>query len=573
MASHQLAIAKAAFSAGLLRPDPASPSVSRDGIAHFHSLLENAITQCSPMNVQGRMTSLGKYLLALSRSFGATSPNPGAEGSLARSSKPSPRRKRLHVLFVLNDLLYHTKHRSGASPNERTFAEILQPFIRDLWIAAASFKECPKHQAKLRQLLSIWEEQQYYPREEIAKLQEAIIEAEKADLSIGQEGTLNEPTTADDNDTKSAPFLMPASHGDSSMPYYDLPAGNMMPHIIPNSAVPINPQSVKPIQFAPGPASEGLIMAVSDLLKDVERMYGAEKDEDEGIVADIDELGQSFVRDEITGEILGGESYYGWSRTFCERMKTRRRGPDGPRTGHRDRSTSQGWGASPRKRRRRSFSDESDSRSRSRSRRRGESLSRSRSRPRSPGRRFRSRSHRSSRSRSGGRRYRRNQSYSRSRSRTPRNSASYSPPPDRPAAPYSQTNEVPPPHMGVQGGPHFPSFAAGGAPTPPNFAMPAGFQVPPPPPSYQGAWPPPPPPLPPPQFLQSNMNMPQQGGGFPMYPGFAPPPPPPPPSMSQSPSGAGSPPWPRASPQGGYSGSQYHDNSRGHNFGGHRGRQ
>lgn len=49
----QLAIAKAAFSASLLRPDATSPSPClRDDIEHFHSLLAAALTQCSPANVQ-----------------------------------------------------------------------------------------------------------------------------------------------------------------------------------------------------------------------------------------------------------------------------------------------------------------------------------------------------------------------------------------------------------------------------------------------------------------------------------------------------------------------------------------
>jgi hypothetical protein len=50
MASHQLAIAKASFSAGLLRPDPTS--LSREDIARFHSLLSSALIQCTPINVQ-----------------------------------------------------------------------------------------------------------------------------------------------------------------------------------------------------------------------------------------------------------------------------------------------------------------------------------------------------------------------------------------------------------------------------------------------------------------------------------------------------------------------------------------
>jgi hypothetical protein len=50
MASHQFAIAKASFSAGLLRPDPTS--LTREEIEHFHSLLDSAVVQCTRANVQ-----------------------------------------------------------------------------------------------------------------------------------------------------------------------------------------------------------------------------------------------------------------------------------------------------------------------------------------------------------------------------------------------------------------------------------------------------------------------------------------------------------------------------------------
>jgi len=50
MASHQIAIAKASFSASLLRPDPTS--VPRDDIAAFHSALDRALSRCSSANIQ-----------------------------------------------------------------------------------------------------------------------------------------------------------------------------------------------------------------------------------------------------------------------------------------------------------------------------------------------------------------------------------------------------------------------------------------------------------------------------------------------------------------------------------------
>jgi hypothetical protein len=50
MASHQIAIAKASFSAGLLRPDPTS--VPRDEITFFHNSLDRMLSHCSPANIQ-----------------------------------------------------------------------------------------------------------------------------------------------------------------------------------------------------------------------------------------------------------------------------------------------------------------------------------------------------------------------------------------------------------------------------------------------------------------------------------------------------------------------------------------
>ena len=47
---YQVIIAKASLAATLLRPDPIA--VPREEIAQFHLLLDKAITQCSPSNIQ-----------------------------------------------------------------------------------------------------------------------------------------------------------------------------------------------------------------------------------------------------------------------------------------------------------------------------------------------------------------------------------------------------------------------------------------------------------------------------------------------------------------------------------------
>jgi hypothetical protein len=98
----------------------------------------------------------------------------------------------------------------------------------------------------------------------------------------------------------------------------------MMPHIVPNSAIPIHPKLIKPLQFVAGPADESLVNALKDFMKEVECIGGLEDDFDEANLRDIDELGQIIIKDLVSGEITGGDGYYGWSRSFCQKMKRRK---------------------------------------------------------------------------------------------------------------------------------------------------------------------------------------------------------------------------------------------------------
>jgi len=165
-----------------------------------------------------------------------------------------------------------------------------------------------------------------------------------------------------------APFIMPATHGDPNTPYYDLPAANMLPHIVPNSSTPITPSLMRPLQLVAGPADPRLASAVKEFLQDVEFMYDDNKDStDEAIVVDVDLMGQPLIRDETSGDLVPLEAYYGWSIEFCEKMKRRKRGDsekDDKQNGNRGRSTSSSrHGDMARKRRR--YSSSADGRGRS----------------------------------------------------------------------------------------------------------------------------------------------------------------------------------------------------------------
>lgn len=420
--------------------------------------------------------------------------------------------------------------------------------------SAASFKECPKHHKKIVDLLSLWEEKGYYSNEYIEKLRQAVKNA--SELGAYTDGPAHGEQDPSTKTPRAVPFVMPATHGDSSTPWFDLPAGNLMPHIIPNSTRPINPDMIKPLQFVAGPADVGLVLAVKELLEDVQKIYGQGIDQDEKVTLDIDELGQPIILDEITGDVLEGEGYYGWSRGFCEKMKRRRKGLDMPdhdkQRGRQSRSRS-GSLTPDRNKRRYSDSDSSSPAKRRPSQMRRYSSSPSRSRSRSPlPRPDRSRT----RSRSGDR------SYSRShRPPSPRRDNVPQAPvplqtfPPNPPAPFNQPgypqsgfdgNYRPPPPPPPQNMPfNVPQSAP--YPIPPNLHQPMNPQNmeqnpyngqnrnnqqygswQPPPPQYGNAqWPPPPPPPPPPgpppfQQQQQGAYSPNAPGGW-QQPGWQPP--------------------------------------------------
>ncbi|KAG8422696.1 hypothetical protein J3459_010153 [Metarhizium acridum] len=266
---------------------------------------------------------------------------------------------------------------------------------------------------------------------------------------------------------------MPSFHGDTSTAWYDLPAATWLPHLVPNSTKPMLPDLIRPIQLAPGPADKVVTAAVKALLSDAERIFSHDRRPDDDSHIDVNEMGEKIVLDEVTGEVIGGETYYGWSRRFCERMKDRKQGKQ------------RGRSKSPSSVRSYSRSRRSSSRS---FKRRRVSPSRSQSRSRSRSYTPRSASHSRSHSRS------RSQSRTRSRRR------SYSSSPRR-----GSPKPSPQPTA--------------------NPSMPFNMPIPPLPAGYTGPWPPPPPSLPPQGWMPDPTFAAQMMG---VWNGQSPPPPPPP---------------------------------------------
>ncbi|KIW99297.1 uncharacterized protein Z519_00960 [Cladophialophora bantiana CBS 173.52] len=485
MAAHHISLAKASFGASLLRPDVTK--VARDDLPNFHNAFEATLTQCSSRNIQtckqwllenvvvsaARTTALGKYLVAISRHL-ATQPE---EAILTRAS-----RRRLHILYLLNDLLHHAKYHEADFTLRNNLSQSLEPFLADL-VQFGSSDAKTRVRRRLSDLIQLWKEEEYFGRHVTNQLHDVL-----AGTTTETKPTLEPDVQRKERDTE-LPYLIPPTHGDPSSPFYDLPAGTLMRHIIPNSSQPIRPDEVRALQFSAGPADESLVNALKDFLNDVKGIENTlPKLEESGLSPEIDEMGQISYHDEA-GDLVG-DTYYGWSRSFCDKMKKRaRRGSDDSSRRTRSRSSDRSRSATPHKRRRRSNSTNGHSRS-------------SRSYSRSPRRRASDRP---------GRRW----SGSRGRSRS--GSRPYSPEDHYPRHEQSSRFDPSTAHINSNIAPIPPPPPALGMSFPPLPLPPTGMPVPPPrPPQWVGPWPPPPPP-----------PLPQGHTGYQNIP-FTPHPPPPP---------------------------------------------
>lgn len=381
-----------------------------------------------------RIAALGKYLLALSLSFNAAGCTTKPTDLPDTPKKTSGRKKALAVLYIINDVLYHRKY---IEPDP-LFADELQGFLADL-VGSVLYTGAVKQLRRVNHVLDQWHEKKYFPTTflDVLRTRTREISSPKTagtpSQASDQKSTAETAKTVPQEDAEK-PLRLPAHHGDPSLPFYDLPAANMLPHIIPNSTLPINPRLVRPIQFPNSTPSEGLSTAVQDLLNSAKAMFNGES---------IGELDSDAV-----GGIWGkdGEGYYGWSRTFCERMLEKRKGggkerEKGGTAYSSDRSSrSLSRSRSHSRRRRRRSSSYSTSRSRSRSGSRSRSHLRGSKRRKSYDSRNRSRS----RSRSGSR----SRSMSRSRSRSRSISRSRSASTGQPS--FQQGTNHPPPTAAYQ---------------------------------------------------------------------------------------------------------------------------
>lgn len=224
----------------------------------------------------------------------------------------------MHILYLIHDLVHHTKVRGG----DNRVAIALEPVLEGLFGLTAQGKGV-KHGKKIGRLLHLWSARDYFPSSTIDTLRDTVGDARRSENA----GTVDVKAAEGDQTEKTQrekPFDLPATHGDYNTAWYDLPAASLMQHIIPNSTKPIKGSLVQPLHFQPGPADTKVAEAVKNLILDSKKLYGEEKESEEA-KWDIDELGQRVVKDSRGAKKME-ETYYGWSEEFAVKMARKKKG-------------------------------------------------------------------------------------------------------------------------------------------------------------------------------------------------------------------------------------------------------
>ncbi|KAK3370196.1 hypothetical protein B0H63DRAFT_564414, partial [Podospora didyma] len=306
-----LAIAKTAFTTALFRPD-AHPC-SRAEIDEMFALLSTVISECSNSKIQkftqwavanlvpstSRIAAFCSYIAALSKLFGEPR-DPTQPNRLGKV--PSAKRRRVHMLYILNDILHNLLN----ATTRKSFAQKLEPTLPSLIKSASSFLNSPKHSQKIQDLILHWKEEGFFDDAVITQLRAAL----SSSTSPGDPGLAPPSIIPAANPTRVVHNVLPPVHGDASMRWYDLPAGTWLRAIQRGSTRPMNPSDIAPIPMARGTADPRLVEAVTRLIGEVEKMYGNDVNNPPG---DIDRMGE-----------FSGETYYGWSPEFCEKMRHKR---------------------------------------------------------------------------------------------------------------------------------------------------------------------------------------------------------------------------------------------------------
>ncbi|KAM0721567.1 hypothetical protein Q7P37_002492 [Cladosporium fusiforme] len=346
-------VARAIFNSSLLRTEDAVPEIRRDDAAIFTKQLLKTLNICTGRDIKAckdfivrnvtpshaRTAALIKYLLFLSKSFGPKSP-----GSILESAKPKDEDeglgrtsngklmqppdaafKRLHILYVLHDVLcfvavrskdpHHARHivcNDSVWQNLKTHASLFAQ------LAACSENKPRSGQttlANVRRVLKLWQKLNIIDNATCTKLESQCEEANATSWGDFQQKLASTEAQAILDEQRrreeERKWMLPIQHhlpNDPSAPWHDLPAANALLQKrvqgYPLRANELPPGGYR-LMNGGRQASDGLKADVEELHREALKCFDKYTNAEE--VKDVDTLGNIIWKDRPTRNYWGLE--------------------------------------------------------------------------------------------------------------------------------------------------------------------------------------------------------------------------------------------------------------------------
>jgi len=300
----------------------------------------------------------------LANAYGfAAKPNTTSDNAVTK--RPSAQRKRIHMVYIMNDLLHHAKHglsdavaagysKNYGKPFFDAFITCLRPAIVDL-IKAASDCDSVKHfshHERIRNQLTIWEVERYFDGtcDKMYKDLRVIEASEGRTVPFGaKDGRLPVSEEKNEANVKGAADLpkpekanrweLPAVHGQPNPQFWHCqPAATMLDHVRigdQKHRIFIRKRKFRPTKLKEGPVDPKTISMVAELIKAKKEIYNFSVTGEPGVQYDINDMGERLVvmgyktdKNGKTVRIVKEANYYGFSVPFARKARRNRKAAD-----------------------------------------------------------------------------------------------------------------------------------------------------------------------------------------------------------------------------------------------------